>query len=52
MGDGCSRTPARGEHSHPVQNERGKDMGGQTVGEAESNKMWQALHFYTSYVMV
>ena len=52
MGDGCSHMPARGEHSHPVQNERGKDTRGQTAGEAESNKIWQALHFCTSYVMV
>lgn len=29
-----------------------KDMGGQTAGEAESNKMWQALHFCTSCVTV
>lgn len=42
--------PARGEHRLPVQNERGKDTGGQTAGEAESNKMWQALHFHTSSV--
>lgn len=31
---------------------REEDTGGQTAGEAESNKTWQASHFCASCVMV